>query len=127
MVNLKSLLVFSISASQCLKTEAEYFYNDQNPLVIANRGSFGAFPEHTQGSYSSAYNDNVDFIGVDLQLSKDGFLVTSHDLCLKNSTNIEIHQKNLDHNIQNTSDSICQNDILVHDLTISDLLSLKRT
>ena len=99
--------------------------------MIANRGSFGAFPEHTLGSYSSAYNENVDFIGIELQLTQDGHLVTSHDACLKNSTNIEDHsqkfeerRKSLNLGISNES---CSNDFLIHDFKLEDLKTLFRT
>ena len=49
----------------------------------------GIFPEHTRPSYSSAYTEGVDFVELDLQITKDGHFVTSHDPCLKETTNIE--------------------------------------
>lgn len=93
--------------------------------MIANRGSFGAFPEHTLGSYSSAYNDNVDFIGVELQLTYDGHLVTSHDACLKNSTNIESFAQKYENKRKirqlGLSNETCSNDFLIHDFKLEDI------
>ena len=68
---------------------APYFFNESRPLILGHRGSTGFFPEHSEGSYTSAYTENVDFVELDLQITKDGHFVTNHDPCLKLSTNIE--------------------------------------
>jgi glycerophosphoryl diester phosphodiesterase len=70
--------------------KAPYFYSENGtPLVIAHRGAMGVFPEHTNGSYSSAYMEGVDFVELDLQITKDGQLITSHDPTLKDVSDIE--------------------------------------
>ena len=56
-------------------TEASYFYNTSKPLIMAHRGSFGHFPEHSLASYEDAYYGGTDFIEMDLQLTKDGYLI----------------------------------------------------
>ena len=68
------LLVISILVGkiQNLVSNAPYLRNESRPLVIAHRGDMGAFPEHTYGAYSSAYISGVDFVELDIQISKDG-------------------------------------------------------
>ena len=68
------LLVISILVGkiQNLVSNAPYLRNESRPLVIAHRGDMGAFPEHTFGAYSSAYISGVDFVELDIQISKDG-------------------------------------------------------
>ena len=69
-----SLLVSSILVGkiQSAVSNAPYMRNESRPLVLAHRGDMGAFPEHTYGAYSSAYISGVDFVELDIQISKDG-------------------------------------------------------
>ena len=69
-------------------TDASYFYRQNRPLVIAHRGAFGHFPEHSLGGYADAYYSGVDFIEIDLQITKDGVLIAQHDAYLDKTTNI---------------------------------------
>jgi glycerophosphoryl diester phosphodiesterase len=50
-------------------SNAPYFYNKTRPLVIAHRGASGQFPEHSVGSYSSAYYYGADYVELDLQIT----------------------------------------------------------
>ena len=86
-VTLAVLLTYSCTHS--MTTNATYFSNSTRPLVLAHRGASGPFPEHTVGSYSSAYHYGADFVELDLQLTKDGHLVLSHDPCLRETTDID--------------------------------------
>jgi glycerophosphoryl diester phosphodiesterase len=47
-------------------SNAAYFYNRTRPFVIAHRGASGQFPEHSVGSYSSAYYYGADYVEIDL-------------------------------------------------------------
>lgn len=58
------------------------------PVVIAHRGASGYLPEHTPGGYELAVRMGADYIEPDLQLSKDGQLVTMHDDTLDRTTNV---------------------------------------
>lgn len=49
------------------------------PLIIAHRGASSEFPENTLQSYRRAIEIGVDYIELDLHLSKDGIPVCHHD------------------------------------------------
>lgn len=52
------------------------------PLNIAHRGSSGLAPEHTFAAYDLALSQGVDYIEIDLQLTRDQVLVAVHDATL---------------------------------------------
>ncbi len=58
-------------------------------IVIAHRGSTYWTPEETEPAYRWARNIGADYLELDLQLTKDGFLVAIHDDNLKRTTNIK--------------------------------------
>ena len=70
-------------------TKASYFYNKDHPLVVAHRGSTGHFPEHSGPGYADAFYKGADFIELDIQITKDLYLVTNHDTYLSPTTDIE--------------------------------------
>ena len=99
-------------------------------MVIAHRGAAGPFPEHTVGSYSSAYFYGADYVELDLQLTKDGHLVLSHDPCLKMTTNIERYDW-LFNDRKGTHEFwpyewIYYDDYIINDFTLAELKMLKR-
>jgi glycerophosphoryl diester phosphodiesterase len=55
-------------------------------LVIGHRGAAGLAPEHTRPSFERALEIGVDMIELDVQLSRDGYLVVIHDRDLKRTT-----------------------------------------
>ncbi len=57
-------LLFGFSASKL--SSASYFYNSNRPLVLCHRGTFGLFPEHSEGGYSSCQLTGADFVELDL-------------------------------------------------------------
>ncbi|WP_180954524.1 glycerophosphodiester phosphodiesterase family protein [Bacillus sp. V5-8f] len=58
-----------------------------SPLKIAHRGAAGYCPENTMAAFKKAMDLGVDFIEIDVQLSKDGKLVVIHDPTLERTTN----------------------------------------
>lgn len=58
-----------------------------SPLIIGHRGASGYCPENTMASYYKAIEIGVDFLEVDIHLSKDGVLVVHHDPTLERTTN----------------------------------------
>lgn len=58
-----------------------------SPLIIGHRGASGYCPENTMASYYKAIEMGVDFLEVDIHLSKDGVLVVHHDPTLDRTTN----------------------------------------
>ena len=113
-----------------LPSDAPYLYNSSRPLILGHRGSMGIFPEHTRPSYSSAYAEGVDFVELDLQITKDWHFITSHDPCLKETTDIEDHPEFADRRGNFSFDfpygDNYFDDFLIHDFTLAELKTLKR-
>lgn len=61
----------------------------KKPLLVAHRGASGYAPEHTLASYQLAIEQGADFVEQDLQVTKDGMLVCSHDPDLARTTNVQ--------------------------------------
>ena len=59
-----------------------------NDLIIAHRGTTYWAPEETEPAFRWARNIGADYLELDLQLTKDNFLVAFHDTNLKRTTNI---------------------------------------
>lgn len=53
------------------------------PLIIAHRGASAEYPENTLPAYGRAIELGVDYIELDLHLSRDGVPVCHHDAELK--------------------------------------------
>ena len=68
----------------------------QNPaaerpkIAIAHRGASAYAPEHTLVAYELAILQGADFIEPDLQLTRDGILISLHDLTLERTTDVEV-------------------------------------
>lgn len=58
-------------------------------LLVAHRGASGYAPEHTAAAYTLAIEQGADFVEQDLAVTKDGVLVSIHDLTLERTTNVE--------------------------------------
>ncbi|MBN3859404.1 hypothetical protein GKC56_02480 [Neisseriaceae bacterium PsAf] len=58
-------------------------------IVIAHRGTTYWAPEETEAAYRWARNIGADYLEADLQLSKDGLILTLHDTDLTRTTNIQ--------------------------------------
>ena len=59
------------------------------PILIAHRGASAHAPEHTQAAYELAIKQGADYVEQDLQMTKDGVLICSHDAELSRTTNVE--------------------------------------
>ncbi|MEH7225364.1 glycerophosphodiester phosphodiesterase family protein [Bacillus sp. JJ1566] len=59
------------------------------PLIIAHRGANDRFNEHTLTAYKIASEDGVDYLEIDLRMTKDGELVAMHDDAINRTTNGE--------------------------------------
>ncbi|MDR4889754.1 glycerophosphodiester phosphodiesterase family protein [Fredinandcohnia sp. QZ13] len=56
-------------------------------LIIAHRGANDRFNEHTLTAYKIASQDGVDYLEIDLRMTKDGELVAMHDDTIDRTTN----------------------------------------
>lgn len=59
----------------------------RKPIKIGHRGASGYCPENTMASYQKAIDLGVDFIEIDIHMSKDGKLIVHHDPQLDRTTN----------------------------------------
>ena len=60
----------------------------KHKFVIGHRGACAYAPENTLPSYELAIKQGVEYVEQDLQISKDGVLVCSHDTSLERVTNV---------------------------------------
>ena len=67
---------------------------------------------------------------LDIQITKDGHLVTNHDPCLKDTTNIENYEKYWGDRKSNfifpPYDNVYKNDYLIRDFDLSEIKMLRR-
>jgi len=61
----------------------------ERPLVIAHRGYSFAAPENTMPAYELAVQAGADMIESDVNISKDGVLVMTHDWCMGRAVKLE--------------------------------------
>ncbi|MGN4141530.1 glycerophosphodiester phosphodiesterase [Staphylococcus equorum] len=65
-----------------------YEGTEKNPLIIAHRGASGYEPEHSFPAYDKAIHEmNIDYLELDLQITKDDNLVVMHDESVDRTTN----------------------------------------
>ena len=58
-------------------------------MLIAHRGASAYAPEHSIDSYTLAMTQGADFVEQDLAVTRDGVLVSIHDLTLERTTDVE--------------------------------------
>jgi glycerophosphoryl diester phosphodiesterase len=58
-------------------------------ILVAHRGASAYAPEHTAAAYTLAIEQGADYVEQDLAVTKDGVLVSIHDLTLERTTNVE--------------------------------------
>jgi len=85
---MKLLLITTclVTSGLGLVSPATWLYNEDRPLIIANQGSSGHYPENSKPAITDAFLNGADFIEFSLQVSADKALIVNHDLCLSNST-----------------------------------------
>ena len=58
--------------------------------LVAHRGACAYAPEHTLQLYRLALEQRADFVEQDLAVTKDGVLVSIHDLSLERTTDVRL-------------------------------------
>ncbi|MFO7692814.1 MAG: glycerophosphodiester phosphodiesterase family protein [Vicinamibacterales bacterium] len=58
-------------------------------VLVAHRGASAYAPEHSADAYRLAIAQGADFVEQDLAVTKDGVLVSIHDLTLERTTDVE--------------------------------------
>jgi glycerophosphoryl diester phosphodiesterase len=82
------IVILSLRASGSLP-QADSPKRRSKPILIAHRGASAYAPEHTQAAYELAIKQGTDYVEQDLQMTKDGVLICSHDAELSRTTNVE--------------------------------------
>ena len=57
------------------------------PRIMAHRGASGSCPENTMVSFAQAVKDGADVLEMDVQMSRDGKVVVTHDANVFRTTN----------------------------------------
>lgn len=90
----------------------------------------GHFPEHCLAGYTDAWLLGVDYVELDLQMTKDGVLVANHDECMKDSTDAELYDslwKSREQTIcWHPADHCCTRDYLFPEFTLGEVRMVKR-
>ena len=87
------------------------------------------FPEHTISGYADCYLGGCDFIELDLQLTKDGYLVANHDPTLAETTDISEYSSLFASRMKklvNISGNVYNNNWEIIDFSLAELQMLKR-
>jgi glycerophosphoryl diester phosphodiesterase len=86
--NAARFLFFIFKGSQrILKKNKRNSNNRHNPMKIGHRGAAGYCPENTFASFKKAVELGVDYLEIDVQMTKDGELVIIHDPTVNRTTN----------------------------------------
>ena len=83
-----ALLSMSCVASQKVSDVRNFIVDKgEKPWVIAHRGGRDLFPENTMTAFDGSHKLSVDALEMDVCLTKDGYLVTHHDLTINRTSN----------------------------------------
>jgi glycerophosphoryl diester phosphodiesterase len=91
-------------------------------ILIAHRGASAYAPEHSADAYRLAIAQGADFVEQDLAVTKDGVLVSIHDLTLERTTDVEeIFPTRF---VEETVDGKTVRRWHVHDFTLAEIKQL---
>lgn len=65
--------------------------------VTAHRGASDYYPENTMSAFAGAVEQGADWIELDVQQSKDGYIFVSHDSNLKRVTGVDVNVWEMDY------------------------------
>jgi len=91
-------------------------------ILIAHRGASAYAPEHSAEAYKLAIAQGADFVEQDLAVTKDGVLVSIHDLTLERTTDVE--QVFPDRSVEDTSGPTPIRRWYVNDFTLAEIKRL---
>jgi glycerophosphoryl diester phosphodiesterase len=81
------ILFLLLKASRFFKRMRHQSNEPLSPIKIGHRGAAGYCPENTYASFDLALELGVDYIEIDIQMTKDGELVVIHDPTVNRTTN----------------------------------------
>ena len=91
-------------------------------VLVAHRGASAYAPEHSADAYKLAIAQGADFVEQDLAVTKDGVLVSIHDLTLERTTDVE--QVFPDRFVEGKTGDKAVRRWYVHDFTLAEITQL---
>ncbi len=85
--------------------------NKPRVQICGHRGARGLSPENTLPAYRTALAIGIDFVDIDINMTKDGILVATHDLALNPALTRRINQNSF----------ISENNLWIKKLTFEEL------
>ncbi|MGB0453117.1 MAG: glycerophosphodiester phosphodiesterase [Bacteriovoracaceae bacterium] len=82
------LLISFVFLSSCSTYIKQHHSKEKGKTIIAHRGASGYLPEHTLEGVAMAHSWGVDFIELDVVITKDDKAVILHDIHIDSTTNI---------------------------------------
>ncbi len=95
------------------------------PLVVGHRGAAGYLPDHTLAGYSLAITQGADYIEPDLESTKDGVLVASHEPNIIDTTDVASHREFAGRKKTVVIDGSPTTGFFVSDFTLKELKTLR--
>lgn len=93
--------------------------------IIAHRGMRGLYPEHSIIGFLRAFDADCDFLEIDINMTKDGILIITHDEYLDNFTDVNEHpefeNRRSSHKI---AEAFYKDKIFIKDLTYKEIKTL---
>lgn len=116
--------LFALAAGAAVLATALVALQAQTPrkVLIAHRGASAYAPEHSAEAYKLAIAQGADFVEQDLAVTKDGVLVSIHDLTLERTTDVE--QVFPDRSVEDTSGPAPARRWYVNDFTLAEIKRL---
>ena len=88
-MSLRILAIAACAAAVCLAAALRAQPAAPKNALVAHRGASAYAPEHSADAYKLAMAQGADFVEQDLAVTKDGVLVSIHDLTLERTTDVE--------------------------------------
>lgn len=121
--------LFVISYSQISEKVLELVKLSKGQVsIIGHRGMAGIYPEHSLIGFDEAYKSEVDFLEIDVNITKDNVLVVAHDEYLDEFTDVSDHPEfdkyRATYKVVNL---LHKNKVFIKDLTFNQLKKIKLT
>jgi glycerophosphoryl diester phosphodiesterase len=118
-----SVALAACAAASCLVLAAAHAQAPApKKILIAHRGASAYAPEHSADAYRLAITQGADFVEQDLAVTKDGVLVSIHDLTLERTTDVEeVFPTRF---VEQTVDGKTVRRWYVHDFTLTEIKRL---
>lgn len=110
-----------LSNKKAVLLKSKYLKNK----VMAHRGLYGYFPEHSIKAFEIAYFMGADYLETDINLTKDGKMIVFHDPILDEVTNVAKYPEYNNRRRNKTVDGIYyENKLFVSDFTYDEISNL---